>query len=249
LGLKHNLSLAHPARILEPEELSTNSSIIWEAIVLVFSFFALIATTVVGLHYAFILNNPQLPILAPKLKASSYLDDLPARFQAIREKVSVSRVDWIFAVLTIAVASAIIEGLVSGVNFDFSHFSQDEEFRSMMQALESAETFWIISLVSGLLAIFSSEITFRLGIQNALSVWWGESELAQWIAIVIASLLSALPLFMLSGSAWVHFAQIFIVGLGLGWLNKRYGIEASIVASLITFLIMLSLGLDESFTY
>lgn len=238
-------------KILVREEVTTTFLSIGETIGGVWGFFVLIAITVVGLHYAHILNNPQLPIVAPKLNGASYLDDMPARYQMKinREKPSISRIDWIFAVLTIAVASAIVEGLLSGVNIDFNYFSQDEEFQSMMQALESAETTWVMSLIGGLIAVFSLEVTFRLGVQNALSVWWGESEFAQWIAIVVASVLSALTIFMVSSSAWVFFFQVFIVGLGLGWLNKRYGIEASIIASLITFLIMMSLGLDESFTY
>lgn len=237
------------SKIMESFEKFSDDSIMSNVGGLIFNFFVLIAATVVGLHYAHILNNPQLPILNPNLKASSYLDDLPLRSQVKRKRVSISRIDWMFAVLTIAVASAIVEGLFLGFNIDFNYFSQDEEFRSMMQSLESAELNWAVGLVGSLLAIFNVEITFRLGVQNLLSVWWGESELAQWIAIIVASVLSALPIFMVSSSAWAFFFQIFITGLGLGWLNKRYGILASIVASLISVLIMFSIGVDTPYTY
>lgn len=217
------------------------------AINILFGFFVLIAVTIVGLYYASKLNQPQSP-------TSTLLDKSQTHYQRKRKIVSVSRINWIFAVLTVAVASVILQNLLYGENLylSFPLINLDElSFIINMHSIEFTQIYTAVSITGGLILILQHEIFFRLGVQNALSVWWGGSELAKWIAIFITSVFYASFfcgfLISFSVSNWVRigfgqvffqiFFQVFIIGVGLGWLNKRYGIEASILASALTGLL------------
>ena len=77
---------------------------------------------------------------------------------------------------------------------------------------------------------FAEEIIFRLGIQNFLAVhfkWQGQRFR---IAIAATAALWAMGHSGMLDPDWVKLAQIFPVGLALGWLYDRFGIESAILA-------------------
>ncbi len=89
---------------------------------------------------------------------------------------------------------------------------------------------------------FGEEIFFRLGIQNFLAKylrWYGSRY---WAAIVLTSLLWTLGHVGVLDPNWVKFAQIFPVGLMLGWLFHRHGVEACMLAHGLFNIIMIGLS-------
>ena len=74
------------------------------------------------------------------------------------------------------------------------------------------------------------EIIFRLGIQNFLARhlhWQGRKY---WLAIFLTTCLWTLGHAGTLEPGWVKLAQIFPLGLLLGWLFRRHGVEAAIGA-------------------
>ena len=76
----------------------------------------------------------------------------------------------------------------------------------------------------------SEEIIFRLGIQNFLASVFNWRERRYWAAILFTSMLWTLAHVGAIEPWWVKPAQIFPIGLALGWLYWRYGAESSILA-------------------
>lgn len=89
---------------------------------------------------------------------------------------------------------------------------------------------------------FIEEIIFRPGIHNYLTLKFGATVRAHRLAVLLTSVVWALAHAGTLDSEWVKFLQIFVLGLGLGWLNRRYGLEACIVTHGVFNLVMVSLS-------
>ena len=76
----------------------------------------------------------------------------------------------------------------------------------------------------------AEEIVFRLGIQSYLVKHLKLEGQRYWIAILITSVLWTLAHAGNLDPAWVKLAQIFPMGLMLGWLFRKYGAESTILA-------------------
>lgn len=77
---------------------------------------------------------------------------------------------------------------------------------------------------------FGEEILFRLGIQNFLAKQFRLDGDKYWMAIVLTSGLWSLAHANILAPEWVKIAQIFPLGVALGFLFKRYGLESCILA-------------------
>ena len=88
---------------------------------------------------------------------------------------------------------------------------------------------------------FAEEITFRLGIQNYLARIFHLDGRKYWLAIILASALWSLAHIGVLTPDWVKLVQIFPLGLGLGYLSRRFGIESSIFAHSAFNLVMMFL--------
>lgn len=86
--------------------------------------------------------------------------------------------------------------------------------------------FWVFLL----LTVVGEELTFRLGIQNYFAGLFGHGAAGYWAAIVLSSALWSLGHLGVVDPEWVKFAQIFPAGLALGWLFRRAGFEACVIA-------------------
>lgn len=92
-----------------------------------------------------------------------------------------------------------------------------------------------------LLTVLGEELTFRLGIQNYFAALFGRGAAGYWAAIVLSSALWSLGHIGRMDPEWVKFAQIFPIGLMLGWLFRYAGFEACVIAHGILNAIMPSL--------
>ncbi len=94
--------------------------------------------------------------------------------------------------------------------------------------IENAMTIQVILIV--LQSAVAEEIIFRLGIQSFLVKYLKLEGQRYWIAILITSVLWTLGHAGGLDPAWVKLAQIFPMGLMLGWLFRKYGAESTILA-------------------
>ncbi|MGF7059492.1 CPBP family intramembrane glutamic endopeptidase [Brassicibacter mesophilus] len=78
--------------------------------------------------------------------------------------------------------------------------------------------------------VIAEEIIFRFVIPNYLAVQFKLGENKYWITIVASSILWALAHANTLDPEWVKFVQIFPVGLALGAIYKKYGLESCIIA-------------------
>lgn len=71
---------------------------------------------------------------------------------------------------------------------------------------------------------------FRLGIQNYLGAKLNNRRYGYAIAVVLTAVLWSLAHVGSLDPDWVKLAQIFPLGLALGWLYRRQGVESTIMA-------------------
>lgn len=93
---------------------------------------------------------------------------------------------------------------------------------------ENAATIQAILLVLGVAV--TEEIIFRLGIQSFFVKYLKLEGASYWVAILITSVLWTLGHACALDPEWVKLAQIFPMGLMLGWLFRKYGAESTILA-------------------
>ena len=87
-----------------------------------------------------------------------------------------------------------------------------------------------LTLVVILESAFVEELLFRLGIQNYLGAKLIKKRYGYAIAIVVTAALWTMAHAGSLTPAWVKLAQIFPLGLALGWLYRRQGTESAIMA-------------------
>ncbi len=91
---------------------------------------------------------------------------------------------------------------------------------------------------------FGEEILFRLGIQNFLAKQFRLNGNRYWVAVVVTSGIWSLGHANTLNPEWVKMVQIFPLGIALGFLFKKHGLESCIIAHGIFNLIMMGLGPD-----
>ncbi|RKU26792.1 hypothetical protein C6499_12660 [Candidatus Poribacteria bacterium] len=89
---------------------------------------------------------------------------------------------------------------------------------------------------------FGEEILFRLGIQNYLAQQFRRNGNKYWVAVVLTSAIWALAHANILTPEWVKIVQIFPLGIALGFLFKKYGLESCIFAHGIFNLSMMWIG-------
>ena len=89
---------------------------------------------------------------------------------------------------------------------------------------------------------FGEEILFRLGIQNYLAKQFRLDGDKYWVPIVLTSGLWALAHANILTPEWVKIVQIFPIGIALGFLFRKYGLESCIFAHGIFNLSMMFIG-------
>jgi membrane protease YdiL (CAAX protease family) len=121
--------------------------------------------------------------------------------------------------------------LICIFTFFLFKFTQPEISAFIKESVETQGKFKtqveISSIIFFLLVAFYEEILFRLFIQTFLSYLLRRSALRSFLAIAGSSLLFALGHFGILATWWVKFVQTFTIGIVLGHLMKKHGMEAS----------------------
>lgn len=114
--------------------------------------------------------------------------------------------------------------------FSISRPTESEATKSMMRAIgEGAAT--NLLLLKGLVsAPLFEEIAFRQFMQQAFARLFGRQANGRAIAIGMTSLFWAFAHAGAVDPEWAKFAQTFGIGIALGWLYDRRGLEASVFA-------------------
>lgn len=142
--------------------------------------------------------------------------------------LQVSRTRYLALILAVALVGTLYSiGLFLLVKPQMSETMQ----RALgFNASVSEKTFTLPGILVVLAFAFGEEIFFRLGIQNFLAARLHLQDGRYWVAIVLTSLLWTAGHVGTLDPEWVKLAQVFPVGLMLGWLFKKYGVESTILA-------------------
>lgn len=95
-----------------------------------------------------------------------------------------------------------------------------------------------LALTMPIVAI-TEELTFRLIIQNLFAMQFKLDGNKYWIAIILSAALWTFGHVHTLNPEWVKFVQIFPIGLALGRLQKKYGLESCIIAHTCFNIIMI----------
>jgi len=85
---------------------------------------------------------------------------------------------------------------------------------------------------------FAEEIAFRLGLQNALTYWWRKSRFGHHWAVLCTTSLWSIAHIGVVDPEWAKLAQIFVFGLLLGQMNRRFGVAPCVIAHVLFNIIM-----------
>ncbi len=89
---------------------------------------------------------------------------------------------------------------------------------------------WGVVLPAACAAAVGEELLFRGVVQRWLEKWFGGTERAGWVAIVLTSVFWAILHAPNTTAPGMKILQIFLIGLFFGWLARRSGVESAIVA-------------------
>jgi membrane protease YdiL (CAAX protease family) len=152
-------------------------------------------------------------------------------------KPSIPQVDWrtaIFAGVLVVIASAIYSILLFWVT------STPMPVKKYgVPGIEVAKAITPQVILFVMLKGFGEEIVYRLGVQNFLAQRLGLTRGYYWIAILITATAWTIGHAGILNPEWVKLAQVFPMGLLLGTLCKRYGVESSILAHVLFNVVML----------
>lgn len=200
--------------------------------------------TMLGIHYADSLGHPSVPLLrrlfrrehpvAADKALPAPAGDGPGEGEALplaagQSPATARRRRGDYALSTLGVAAA-------GVAYSVLLFRLTSPRMSDVLAgmpgytPERVEALTLAVLVTVVGAAFSQEIIYRLGIQGFLARYLGGQGSRYWLPVVLTSLLWTLQHVGVMEPGWVKMAQIFPIGLLLGWLYRRHGVESCILA-------------------
>ena len=86
----------------------------------------------------------------------------------------------------------------------------------------------LIAAIALVEVAFAEELVFRLGIQSFFGNYIGRTRGRYWFAVVATAALWTLLHSGMVQPDWVKYAQIFPLGVALGWLYRKCGIESCI---------------------
>ncbi len=173
--------------------------------------------TCMGMYCCALLNCPDLPLTRRILARS----EVPGK------------------VVTNSYLASIAGVVIGGVAFSYVLFTitapQVSKFLRELSELGMTRTGvsdrpTITLAVIALQFAFAEEIIFRLGIQNYLARQFNWRRGRYWISIFITAGFWSLAHANTLDPEWVKIAQVFPLGVGLGALSRKFGVESSIFA-------------------
>lgn len=178
-----------------------------------------LAITAAGAYFSARLRQPHFP-------------HLRSLFHAARRKLPrASGFPW---VLTLAMGAAFVG--YSALLFFLVPAQISPIARKSAQSLEgfllNTESALPLAVLVSLIAV-TEEVVFRLFLQTQFEYWFRRYARAPLIAILLTSTIWTLGHAAALEPAWVKFAQIFPMGLALGWMRRKHGVEPCIVAHVL----------------
>lgn len=171
-----------------------------------------------GIYYSRSMNNKDAPILRKGFDKENEIN-----FIEIHKGLAYSCMVVIVALAYTYVLFKFTSPQLPGSTETFSELGKENDL-----ILSTRDN--IVVLIVVIQAAIGEEILFRLGIQNFLAHSLKLQEKKYWIAIVITAFLWALGHSAVLDPAWVKIAQIFPIGILLGILYEKFGIECAILS-------------------
>ena len=180
-----------------------------QAIFGIITFLIAIINVCIGLHLCAELKLIDLPIFKKLFCEEDY------------EKINIRR-------YIISTAAVILGGVVfSYVLLYVTKPTVSAEFKELLNP-EGSTTLRIV--IYFFAVAMAEEVTFRLVIQNYVAKMFKLEGKKYWIAIVFSAFLWALAHGIPFNPGWLKFAQIFPIGIVLGRLFRKYGLESCMLA-------------------
>jgi len=185
-------------------------------IVYIISYLKTIIYVCIGIHLCSKLGRVDIPLI-----------------KRLFEKVEGERINvksYIISTTAVILGSVIF----SYVLFKITSPSISETMKNVLINSSATGEISAAPTVQSILAIsaiaISEEIGFRFVIQNYLAKIFKLDGKKYWIAIIFSAFFWTLAHGNTLNPEWVKFAQIFPIGIALGGLYKKYGLESSIFA-------------------
>ena len=250
--------------VLFQENYTLLAALIAEPIVLL----RLFGFTMLGMYYASEMGYPSFPMLlkrfkipiinestqiVPEIKENELSEDsfdvdpLPIQYEQEPEKAPVGDIllpTGLKKYLLLGLGGGVISIIYSVILFLLTkpQMSDLMQQRFGLPTTNPENTITITVILALFEVSIAEEIIFRLGIQNFLAKYLKLQNNKYWIAIVITSALWTLGHAGVMDPQWVKFVQIFPIGLLLGWMNKKLGVESTIIAHAVMNLILTPLS-------
>jgi membrane protease YdiL (CAAX protease family) len=173
------------------------------------------------------------------------LRDIPLTKMLFKERRIPDKTKIIRA-LKIVVITAVVVSVYSAILFLITTPRVPLRIRQLSDVLEARQLMVTHpSLLMGIIVVviaFMEEIIFRLGFQNYLAMKLNLKGQKYWVAIVFTSILWTLGHASVMEPEWVKMAQIFPVGIVLGFLFRRYGTEVCVLTHGLLNVILMIMG-------
>ncbi len=132
--------------------------------------------------------------------------------------------------LSYALLATIVMMVFSVVLFLLTNPAVGAAFDSP-EALSAGVSFTALLVVVAI--SFSEEIVFRLGLQNGLTYVWRDSRYGHHWAVLATSAFWSIAHIGSLQPDWVKLVQVFVFGLVLGQMNRRFGVLPCIVTHVL----------------
>lgn len=198
-------------------------------IVAVIAYLKIAVFTCMGIYYCSQLGIVDIPLIKSFSGNTSSFD-------------TINKQNYIVSIIGVVVGAI----LYTVVLFELTSPDVSETLRKLIKTQHaksgiSDEPSVLVALVM-IVAAIGEEITFRLGIQNYLAKQLKLNEDNYWVPVVLTSVLWSIAHANSLEPEWVKFVQIFPMGIVLGFLFKRYGLESCILAHGLFNLSMMFIG-------
>ncbi len=201
--------------------------VVWLAFELTFNFFWTIVVVATGTMLALAAAIKPFPLIRPLLGDPRPVRDIS--LPSLPEPVSGLRA--IAAPVVLLVAAALGYTALILYTIDWEPGVAKLTMAGIdMESLNPWNPFVMLSLTC---VSIVEELTFRLAIQNQLARMFKWRNGKYWLAIIATALLWT---FVHAGAInpdWVKFLQVFPLGLALGWMARKYGIESCLAAHVL----------------
>ena len=206
---------------------STDTLVLILALELAVNFFWTVTIIAVGSRYALLAGIRPFPLILSGLALSEEGQIEPGSGSGKAGNLTRELAVWVLASAAVCAAYSLLV---------FSLLSWEIGPAKLYMAGVDIErlSLWNPSLFLMLTGVtVVEELTFRLAIQNQLARLFAWTGHKYWLSILLTSLLWT---FLHAGAIdpdWVKFVQVFPMGLVLGWMFRRFGIESCIAVHVL----------------